>query len=341
VPIGPDDVGRRVVVRHALPDGRATDVLGELVAWDTSAGYARVVTKRGEVTIALGDLLLGKPIPAAPEPRRRRPGSGRAADRPSVLESPSVVELQDVMADGWQPLQRASYGGWVLRAAEGFTGRANSVLPLGDPPDPLPAAVDHAERWYAERGLPARFCLPWPLGSGPDGPGYGADAVETELVARGYVLDTPTLVMTRRTDSPDAGGRPGLEVRVSDEPDEGFLSLYRYRGEDLPPVAAQVMTSAPAQAFVSLRTDDGRTVAVGRVASSRGWSGISAVEVAPDQRRQGLAGLVMGELVRWAAERGDPWVYLQVARANHGARALYARLGFTDHSGYHYRVQPR
>jgi GNAT superfamily N-acetyltransferase len=101
------------------------------------------------------------------------------------------------------------------------------------------------------------------------------------------------------------------------------------------------MTSAPAQAFVSLlRVDDGRTVAVGRVASSRGWSGISAVEVAADHRRRGLARLVMAELMGWAARRGDHSVYLQVARDNAPARALYGALGFTPHSGYHYRIQP-
>ena len=38
------------------------------------------------------------------------------------------------MVDGWPPLERGELGGWMLRAAGGFTGRANSVLPLGDPP---------------------------------------------------------------------------------------------------------------------------------------------------------------------------------------------------------------
>jgi GNAT superfamily N-acetyltransferase len=318
-------VGRRVVLRHALGDGRATDVLGELVAWDSPAGYARVATRRGEVSVLIADILLGRPVP--PPPVRRL----------------SVTQLQDVMADGWQPLEREDYGGWRLRAAEGFTGRANSVLPLGDPPAPLAAAVDQVEEWYAARGLPARFAVAWALGSGPGEPGDGLDPLDRELAARGYRLDTPTLVMTG---SLAAGGydRPrALTVRLSDEPDEGFLSLYRYRGQELPPVAARVMVSAPAQAFVSLRlregAEAGRTVAVGRVASSRGWSGISAVEVAPDHQRRGLGRLVMAALHAWAADRGDHSTYLQVARSNDAGRALYDRLGYAVHSGYHYRIR--
>ena len=53
----------------------------------------------------------------------------------------------------------------MLRAAGGFTGRANSVLPLGDPGRPLPDAVRAAEAWYAERGLSPMFTLFGPEGS--------------------------------------------------------------------------------------------------------------------------------------------------------------------------------
>ncbi|MFL6098386.1 MAG: GNAT family N-acetyltransferase [Actinomycetales bacterium] len=347
--VGPHHVGQRVVLRHALADGRATDVIGDLVAWDSPSGYARLVTRQGEVSVALADIILGKPVP--PPPVRRL----------------SVTELQDVMADGWQPLEREEYGGWRLRAAEGFTGRANSVLPLGNPPAPLVRAVDHVEQWYAARGLPARFAVPWPLGAGPGEPGDGQDPLDVELDARGYALDTPTLVMVRpllgypsraalpsesRSAGPERPSRAafegypngeGLEVVVADEPDEGFLALYRYRGQDLPPVAARVMVSAPAQAFVTVRRPGAgpaaRTIAVGRVASSRGWSGISAVEVAADHRRQGLGRVVMAALHDWAADRGDQATYLQVARSNVPGRALYDALGYTAHSGYHYRIR--
>ena len=41
-------VGSRVVVRHRLPDGAASDALGDLVAADDTT--LRVATRRGEVT---------------------------------------------------------------------------------------------------------------------------------------------------------------------------------------------------------------------------------------------------------------------------------------------------
>ena len=38
-------------------------------------------------------------------------------------------------------------------------------------------------------------------------------------------------------------------MRFSSEPDAAFLGLYRYRGQDLPPIARTLMMSAPWQAF--------------------------------------------------------------------------------------------
>ncbi len=288
MPIGPDDVGRRVVLRHRLPDGRATDVLGELLGWTLPAegpdgrvepGHAVVSTARGPVRVELRDVLLGKVVPSAP------------VRRPRGVPRLTVSELHAVMADGWQPLERRTTAAGGCGRPTGFTGRANSVLPLGPPPAPLPAAVDHAERWYAARSLPARFCVPWELGSGPgeagagDGPIDGPidDPLDAELARRGYELDTPTLV----PGPPDvrAGGRsarrgpvPPASYDVAGAGRAGRRAprLYRYRGQDLPPVAARVLVSAPAQAFVSvLERGTGRTVAVGRVASSQGWAGVT------------------------------------------------------------------
>jgi GNAT superfamily N-acetyltransferase len=100
-----------------------------------------------------------------------------------------------------------------------------------------------------------------------------------------------------------------------------------------------VLVSAPEQAFVQVQ-DGGRTVAVGRAASSRGWTGLTAVEVLPEYRRQGLGRRVLAASVEWGLQRGDRSGYLQVAEANAAARGLYESVGWAPHHGYHYRVHP-
>ena len=334
--VGPDQVGRRVVLRRRLPDPQPGalygDVLGELLSWD---GVTAVVRTRAgdDVSVPVADVVAGKEVPP---PARRKAPPHLALD---------VAGLEEVASDGWRPLEGAWLadrpGGWRLRASAGFTGRANSVLPLGEPGVPLEEAVDRAERWYAERGLPPRFAVPWPLDA-PVLPDRARDVpLDAALRRRGYVLDTPTLVLVAPLAVVAAAADvPAVRrVELAEEPDEEWLSVYRYRGQELPPVARELLLSAPAQAFASVR-DGSATVAVGRVAVSRGWAGITAMDVARTHRRQGLGRAVLAALAGWAVERGAVSSYLQVAEHNQGAQALYAAAGYVPHHGYHYRIHP-
>ena len=122
------------------------------------------------------------------------------------------------------------------------------------------------------------------------------------------------------------------------EPSEEWLALYHYRGQPrLPPIARQVLTSAPWQAFASIQCG-GKTVAIGRVAVAAGWAGLTAIEVAPGHRRRGLATAVTAALAAQAAKHGAGHLYLQVEDDNEPARTLYRRIGFIAHHDYHYRV---
>ncbi|MGL5829728.1 MAG: GNAT family N-acetyltransferase [Angustibacter sp.] len=326
--LGPELIGQRVVVRRRLPHGRVGDVLGELLRWDATAGLLTVATRAGEVTVPLAEVVAGKTVPPAPE--------RRAAGWRSI----AWAELERVAADGWRPAEQEWLGepgrGWQLRAAEGFTGRANSALAVGDPGLPLAQAVGVVARWYAERGLRGQLCIPEPL----------AQEVPLRSVADdlGWEVNNPTQVWTASWSAVALaleGAIPpeGYSIAVASEPDPGWLEVYQYRGQPLPPVAAVLLRSAPAQVFVSVRRGE-QTVAVGRAASSQGWAGVTAMEVAAEHRRRGLAKVVLFELARWALAQGDRHAYLQVAEPNTGAQALYAAAGFEPHHRYHYRLEP-
>ena len=231
-------------------------------------------------------------------------------------------------------------GGWLLRAAEGFTGRANSALAAGDPGRPLPDAVEQVRAWYAGRGLPAMIAVPF----GMDGP-QGSE-LDRLLEAWGWSRrDGPAMVMTaspaaiarRAPSSASASVIPPASVAA--RPDEAWLGLYHYRGQPLPPVARRLLQSAPWQAFASVR-EDGQTIAIGRVAADGDWAGVTAIETDARHRRRGLATAVTAALAMLAVEHGDTGLYLQVEDGNAAARTLYEGMGFAGHHRYHYRIAP-
>jgi hypothetical protein len=192
-----------------------------------------------------------------------------------------IDDIERAAALHWQAPDTERLGEWLLRAAAGFTGRANSALPVGDPGLPLSETVAAVTDWYRRRGLPPMIAVPGVLlaGSPPN-------SLETFLAERAWVSRPgPAFVMT--ADVADIR-LPAVDTdfRLDPEPDAGWLALYRYRGQELPPIARTMLMSAPWQAFGSIRRD-GRQVAVGRISIGAGWAMITAVEVDPSSRRQG------------------------------------------------------
>jgi L-amino acid N-acyltransferase YncA len=92
--------------------------------------------------------------------------------------------------------------------------------------------------------------------------------------------------------------------------------------------------------FVTVPEQDGAPLAIARAAVDGQWVGLTAVEVAADARGRGLGRLVSAAAVRWGAEQGARHAYAQVDARNAAGLAMFASLGFTEHSRYHYRVTP-
>ncbi|HEY6745659.1 MAG TPA: GNAT family N-acetyltransferase [Mycobacteriales bacterium] len=301
-------VGHKVVVRRAAGDGLA-DVVGVLV----DAGPDVLVVRRRDgsrVEVPRSAVTALKPVPAAPR---------------------DVLALEEVAALGWPAPETRWLGRWLLRAAEGWTGRGNSVLPLGDPGLPLDDALASVTAWYAERGLPARFTIPIPA----------RELLDAALTARGWRPYNPTAVLTgdlevvlRRLPAGD------LPVTIEPSPSAEWLGLYHYRGgTELPPVARTLLAGARDPGFAVLR-EGGRPVAIARGSVDEGWVGVTAVEVDPGHRRRGRGTAVMRAILDWGRSHGATSAYLQVAEENAGALALYDTLGFARHHGYHYTVAP-
>lgn len=286
-----------------------TDTVGVLTSWDQ--GVLLITKKDGQsVRISESSLVAGKIVPPAPA-RRRGPAA-------------SFEELSRVAARAWQPLESEPLGGWTLRAAAGFTRRANSVLPLGDPGIPLDDALARVTSWYAERSLPAYVQV-------ATGAAGTQEMLGAELERRGWVNEVSAevrigaLAPVADVDAPAAG-----DVRLTRVPGEEWLGRYGKVSD--PDLARRMLVEGPSVWFAAL--PGGR--AIGRCVVDGRWAGFAAVTVDPAHRREGLATAVMAALARRALEEGASAAWLQVETDNLGALALYDGLGFATHHTYHH-----
>ncbi|MET7776153.1 GNAT family N-acetyltransferase [Streptomyces mirabilis] len=319
------DVGKRVSVRRMIVDieGAAggekfTDTVGVLTSWDESV---LLITRRdGEVVrIPESSLVAGKVVPAAPA-RRRGPAA-------------SYEELARVAARAWQPVESERLGDWELRAASGFTRRANSVLPLGDPGVPLDEALASVRDWYAARDLPAYV----QTATGAEGT---QEVLCAELEARGWAREVSAgLWIGALAPLADREVTEASGVVLARTADEAWLGRYQRKG--LSEVALHVLGSGPSVWFATVPGAEGEPpAAIGRCVVDGRWAGFAAVEVDPAQRRRGLATAVMAALARRALDEGASAAWLQVEADNAGARALYAGMGFAAHHAYHHYRAP-
>jgi N-acetylglutamate synthase len=231
----------------------------------------------------------------------------------------AVPELQRLMVDAWPPVERRWVGGWLLRAAGGWTNRANSVLVTGEPDRPLSQALEHALAWYADRGLPLRLALAGPVGFDPP-PLLPGGTVQ----ARALTMTAPTAAVARQAD-------PGHPVEVGSVLTDPWWQVYRRSRSVDPGWTPRVLTGSPKQLFA--RVGDR---AVARVGLAHGWAGLAAVYVDPAARGAGLARVLSTALAAAALDRGASWTHLQVESDNPVAQHLYRRLGFTVHHEYCY-----
>lgn len=316
---------RRIV---GIREGRPlfSDALGELV--ELSETHITLATAKGRLQVPRGEVHRAKRVPPT-----RRPTAG------------AMVALELAGDEAWPAPVRGRLGDWLLRSAGGFTSRANSALPVGDPDRPLPAAVDAVERWYADRGRRAMVNTPLPL----------AAPVGAELDARGWTARPLVLVQTvplarlPTTPTPPDAGAPGAtpgttaapEVTLATTPTPEWLAVAADRKGGLPDAARHVLTAVDQLRFAHVYAD-GALVAVGRgtVTGAGRWLGLSLIEVVPEARGRGLGRLVVRALAAWGASVGATDAFLQVEQRNAPAVALYQGLGFTTHHTYLTRVAP-
>jgi len=305
-----DSIGKRVTIRLREPKSQGfRDIVGILQS------TSQLINSRGEVINFIeSEIAIWREIKELPD----RAGTGAPF-------SMRILEIEKLSDATWIADQIVNYGKWILRISDGFTMRANSVLPLGgapygEPPAEIAAAVSHISQIYREHGLAPIITVPLPLYSALDD--YLADlGWEVKIGARYLVNDIG---------EEEKSSANNFSVEISDQPSHEWLAVQ----SDFP--LEKIMRRYPAR-YASIRID-GKVIGVGRVATLETWSIVTRLFVEPQMRGKGIARQLMFALMSAAKSDGATKVGLQVDTENGAALALYQSMGFRIHHTYVYRI---
>jgi GNAT superfamily N-acetyltransferase len=241
-----------------------------------------------------------------------------------------VQRIEEYGFNAWPARRSVLHDGWLLRQNGGYTRRANSATPRRRPGPDFPSVIQAAEAFYRAHDLPVIFRLT-PLAS---------STYDVTLERAGYVLEDPSLVMTKPLDRHGAAA-PG--VTISPKPDrtwaEGAFQANGIPERFRPARQGLIASIAKTAAFATVRNDgNGQPVAFGLAVAEDDWVGLFDIVVRPEVRRRGFGQQLVAALLAWGTSAGARQAYLQVGADNIRAQTLYEQMGFTPAYAYHYRV---
>ena len=238
--------------------------------------------------------------------------------------------VEECSLNAWPALQQVLFDGWILRFADGYTKRANSVNPIYPSKLDLEAKVSACERIYCDRGLRPIFRLT--SFAAPQG-------LDAALDARGYQVIDPTrvLCLALRDRHWAVAACPDL---VDEELDDWMSVFWAISGHDPASRSThrRMLNSIVGARRLIILRDGGEPVACGLGVLEDEFLGLYDIVVSSQHRRRGHGTSLLRGLIKWASDRGAESAYLQVMESNEAARCLYAGLGFRGLYRYWYRV---
>jgi ribosomal protein S18 acetylase RimI-like enzyme len=252
-----------------------------------------------------------------------------------LLVSPTelIRRIEETSMSALPALKTIYYDGWVLRFANGYTRRSNSINPLYSSTLPIEDKIDYCERTYDSLKQNIAFKLTDAAIPGD---------LETQLIARGYEHGPASPVSIQLCELTDLKSNPGVTVVRSETLSKAWQTeFFRMNGvseDHYHTMRAMLNAIVPRTCCFSIETEDS-TVACGFAVQDGQYVGLFDIVTDPNHRRRGLGQAITLDMMKWGKDQGASTAYLQVVADNKPAIELYKKIGFEEAYKYWYRVR--
>lgn len=226
-------------------------------------------------------------------------------------------------------LEQRFYDGWLLRYANGYTRRANSVNPIYGSSEDVNIKINQCEQVYAQKNRPTIFKMTNAV--------YPTD-LDAMLADKGYHKEAETYVYSvSLVGLGTASKYVQIQSNLSTTWVEQFARLNRIPKQNRDTLYKMLSLIPNLCGYLTLIID-GETIGVALGVIEDDWMGLFDVVVDAGQRGKGYGRTIMEALFDWGEQHGASQSYLQVQADNSVATALYRSLGYAPQYAYWYRV---
>jgi GNAT superfamily N-acetyltransferase len=239
-------------------------------------------------------------------------------------------QIEEYSLNAWPALHTILHDGWLLRFAEGYTKRSNSVQAIyPGHSEHLDGKISFCEAMYSKADMDTVFKIT------PFVPGD----LDSRLESRDYSLLDPTSVKV--LNRLDLLNEPIMKrVEIEEELTDAWLDTMSHFNQISDPnkmITRQLLSSRfLTKGFCTLYRDS-IPVACGLGVIEQNHVGLLDVVTHPDHRNQGFGEQLILHILHWARAKGASRSYLQVVQSNAPAVRLYDKLGYQEIYTYWYR----
>lgn len=246
------------------------------------------------------------------------------------ISNQEILALEELSLNSWPALRSINYDGWIIRMADGFTKRCNSVWPLYGSNLSPEEKIEKCESFYEARNQPVIFRIP---------SDESRASLDDLLNTRGYERVTPTIVQTLDLTAlklPPNSSKVAVTNTLTEEWPDNVAELIGI-GEHKSTFHKILQKIVWPVGFASARID-GVPAALGMCVAEKPYLGIYGMYTHPSYRKQGWARRLLDGMLSWGRDCGAENAYLHVEADNTPGRSLYEKYGFTAVYSYWYRV---
>ncbi|WP_230192930.1 GNAT family N-acetyltransferase [Paenibacillus sp. CECT 9249] len=233
--------------------------------------------------------------------------------------------------NNWPALSSLLYDGWVLRFADGYTKRANSISPLYRSTLDLHRKIEECEQLYSSQHLCPTYKMT---------PFIQPDNLDRSLEEKGYAcidmtsVQTLTLTNLKKPDPHSITIEENVTVRWVEQ--FGRANHVEHKNKEI--MRRMLSNIRTKKGFITLY-DQEQPVAFGLGVIEREHIGLYDIVTDAAYRNQGFGEQVILHLLQWGKENGAKHSYLAVVANNAPALRLYSKVGYSEIYKYWYRVK--
>jgi N-acetylglutamate synthase len=240
-----------------------------------------------------------------------------------------IQTIEELSFNAWPSLQTILFDGWVIRFANGFTKRANSINPVYGSTFDVEKKIDYCEELFLHKNLPVVFKIT---------PKVYPDDLDHILEKRGYQIESRTSL--QMLDMVDYSIVKNVELNETSTEEwiSGFCTANNIAEENKNTIRQMLQNIVPQKCFSMIRRNE-QGIAFGMGVLQNEYIGFYDIVTNASFRNQGIGKQLMFALLGWGKQNHAKQAYLQVMLNNAPALHLYTQLGFHEVYQYWYRIK--